>query len=224
MYEAAKVSSVETLTDRRAGTRHVAVMLVAKLNCDHSNSICRIRNISAMGVRLTTHFELVPGQQISLELRSDLRMTGEVMWSRDGNAGVQFASPIDVPRFLARPESRIDRIKVRAPRYDCKVEAVVTTDSGSLTCRIADIGMSGAGIVDLPLSSAFRQGKVLKLETEGISAHNATVAWVTGQRAGLKFRHPLSYTDLQQWLNDSTRLRHAESLCRDEQSSANFFP
>lgn len=211
MNNAAQAELVDTHVDRRADARHVAVMLIAKLSCGHSQTICRIRNISAMGARIVTLFPLTPGDSIGIELRSDLKMDGKVMWFRDSNSGVQFDVPIDVSRYLLRPESKIDRIKVRAPRYHCIADAIVRSDSGSLSCKITDIGLSGAGLVDLPDKAALRPGYELKLETDGISAHHATVAWIADRRAGLKFRHPLKYTELQDWLSAATRL-----ICRPE--------
>lgn len=206
MHDAAKMDPVEPYADRRSGTRHVAVMLIAKLSFGQSQTIGRIRNMSAMGARVETHAVLNPGEAIAIELRSDLKMAGRVIWFRDGNAGVQFDTSIDISRFLVRPENRIDRIKARAPRYHCIADAVVRADSVSFPCKITDIGMSGAGLVDLSVKTAFRPGQILKLETDGISAHNASVAWAADHRAGLKFRHPLKYTELQRWLGTATRL------------------
>lgn len=200
MYSATLLEPVETIIDRRADTRHVAVMLIAKLSSAHFNIICRIRNISAMGARLETSVYLIPGQLISLELRSDLRTTGQVMWAHNGSAGVQFKTPIDVSRYLVRPESKIDRIKVRAPRYHSSVGAVITADSGRIVCAISDIGLSGVGLAELPDRVSFRQGQMLKFSTEGISQHHASIAWVSGNRAGIKFRQPLKYTELESWL------------------------
>lgn len=215
MHDAALVEQVEPLADRRSGARHVAVMLIAKLSFGQSHTIGRIRNMSAMGARVETHVVLNPGEAIEIELRSDLKMAGQIMWFSDGNAGVQFDAPIDVSRFLIRPENRVDRIKVRAPRYHCIADAVVRADSASFSCKITDIGMSGAGLVDLPVKTAFKPGQILKLETDGISAHNASVVWAADHRAGVKFRHPLKYTELQQWICEATRL-----ICSPEEHRA----
>jgi PilZ domain len=206
MHAAATVELIDTIPERRAGVRHIAVMLIAKLSHAHTHTICRIRNISAMGARLETGLNLATGQLVSLELRSDLQMTGRIMWTRNGNAGVQFDAPIDVRRYLMRPENKIDRIRARAPRYRCIADAIVLTDDGCLSCKITDIGLSGAGLIELPDLVSFRQGQILKLKADGISSHHASVAWVANKRAGIKFRHPLKYTELQDWLNDCIKL------------------
>jgi len=202
MLEAAAAEPDIQVVERRASARHIAVMLIAKLSCADTQTICRIRNISSMGARIETNMALKQGALLALELRSDLKMTGRVMWAKDGNAGIQFDAAIDVSRFLMRSESRIDRRKPRPPRYQCAVNVVLVTDGGCFSCSMFDIGLSGAGLCDLPPRTKLRAGHVVKLIADGISSHHATVAWTDGNRAGIKFRHPLKYTELQEWLLD----------------------
>lgn len=202
MLEAVSAEPDMQVVERRASARHIAVMLIAKLSCADTQTICRIRNISSMGARIETNMALKQGALLALELRSDLKMTGRVMWAKDGNAGVQFDAAIDVPRFLMRSESRIDRRKPRPPRYQCAANVVLVTDGGCFSCSMFDIGLSGAGLCDLPPRTKLRTGHVVKLIADGISSHHATVVWTDGNRAGIKFRHPLKYTELQEWLLD----------------------
>jgi len=190
------------VVERRTSARHIAVMLIAKLSCADTQTICRIRNISSMGARIETNLALKKGAILALELRSDLKMTGRVMWANGGHAGVQFDEAIDVARYLMRSESRIDRRKPRPPRYQCAANVVLVTDGGCFSCSMFDIGLSGAGLSDLPPRTKLRPGLVVKLIADGISSHHATVAWADGNRAGIKFRHPLKYTELQEWLLD----------------------
>ncbi len=202
MQIAVTENTAAELVERRSSERHVAVMLIAKFSSGPVQSICRIRNISSMGARVEMSIALQIGQRVSLELRSDLQMTGRIMWIKDGNAGVQFDAAIDVAKFLSRSESKIDRIKARAPRYQCFTNVVIVTDGGCFSCNMADIALSGAGLVDIPARAKLRSGHILKIIVDGISAHHATIAWVDDHRAGIKFRHPLRYTDLQEWLLD----------------------
>lgn len=202
MLITATEKSVVDIVERRSSERHVAVMLIAKLSCQNAQTICRIRNISATGARIETNLAVQIGQPMTLELRSDLHMNGKIMWAKNGNAGIQFDTPIDVTRFLLRSESKIDRIKARAPRYDCFANIVIVIDSGCYSCTMLDIGLSGAGLSDIPARAKLRPGHIVKIIADGISSHHASVAWVDGNKAGIKFRHPLKYTDLQEWLID----------------------
>lgn len=203
MLAATFPESSGSVSERRASARHVAVILIAKLSMATEQSICRIRNISEMGALIETAMRLTVGQTVSLELRSDLCMTGQIMWADDGRAGVRFDAPIDVSRYLVRPESKIDRVKARAPRYRCSADAIIGVDNRCVPCKVNDIGLSGVRLSNLPHRALIRQGHLLKFVTEGLSSHNATVAWIDGENAGIKFRHPLKYTELQEWLVDN---------------------
>ena len=198
-------------SERRASARHIAVMLIAKLACADTQNVCRIRNISSTGARLETNMLLQLGQSISLELRSDLRTTGRVIWTKDGNMGVRFDDEIDVARYLMRTESKIDRMKARAPRYQCAAEVILVTDGGCFSCNLFDIGLSGAGLADLSTKAKVRPGSIIKLIADGISSHHANVAWVDGNRAGIKFRHPLKYTELHDWLLEYSTPQDSDS-------------
>ncbi|MGB5076350.1 MAG: PilZ domain-containing protein [Sphingorhabdus sp.] len=204
--QAAQDQTLETATpERRLGQRHTAVILVAKLSTNSNQSVCRVRNISEMGAKLETRIALEIGQQVDLELRSDLKMSGRIVWVNGGHAGVQFNTAIDVERFLTRPESRIDRIRARAPRYKCAAKALVLSDLGNFACSMSDIALFGACLTNLPNPAMMRDGQVIKLMVEGIPAHHATVAWINGTSAGIKFRHPLRYNDLDEWLCDNAQ-------------------
>lgn len=188
--------------ERRSADRHVAVMLIAKVTSLGQQSICRIRDISTMGVKIETNIDLKVGQSAALELRSDLKMTGRVRWKKGSNAGIQFDAPIDMSRYLLRTESKIDRIKARPPRYSCSAEAMVFTDNGCCACLVADISLSGAGLRNITEKMKLRPGQTLRFMSDGLSVHHATIAWTDSDRVGLKFRQPIKYTELQEWLTE----------------------
>jgi hypothetical protein len=186
--------------DRRLNQRHVAVILVAKLSTGSINSICRIRNISTSGALLESNLAFPKGQTVTLELRSDLRACGQVMWTKRGQIGVKFQEAIEVARYLLRPENRVDRIRARAPRYQCQAPAGLEFDGHRVACSVYDISLSGAGLGNFPTGLPLRHGLKVKLLVEGISSHHAMVVWNTHKNAGIRFRQPIRYTELQNWL------------------------
>jgi PilZ domain len=147
-----------SVSERRSHARHVAVILIAKLSMATEQSICRIRNLSEMGALIETTVKLSVGQTVSLELRSDLCMTGQIVWADDARAGVRFDAPIDVTRYLVRSEGKIDRVKARAPRYRCSADAIIGVDNRRVPCKVNDIGLSGAKLSNLPHRALIRQG------------------------------------------------------------------
>lgn len=202
MQVATTIDVVSEYVERRNADRHVAVMLIAKVTSQGQQSICRIRDISATGLKIETSIDLKVGQVAALELRSDLKMTGHVRWKKGQNVGIQFDAPIDMSRYLLRTESKIDRIKARAPRYSCSAEAMVFTDNGCCACLVSNISLSGAGLRNITIKMKLRPGQTLRFMSDGLSVHHATIAWTDCDRVGLKFRQPIKYTELQEWLDD----------------------
>jgi len=192
----------DRLAERRHTVRHVAVMLLAKLTSDSDATICRIRNISATGAQIETKAVLIRNQPLALELRSDLKMNGRVAWSDGCLAGVQFETAIDVNRYLTRSESRIDRIKVRAPRFQCHASIFLIADGQCIACHATDISLSGMGLASLPARAILKNDQIVSIIADGLSLHKASVTWSQGDRIGLRFRNPLRYTDLREWLAD----------------------
>lgn len=204
-----QIATTSDLEDRclekRNSERHVGLMLIAKIESIGMESVCRIRNISATGAQIETNIPLECDQSVALELRSDLKLIGQVRWSNGEYAGLQFDTPIDVTRYLLRPESKIDRIKVRAPRYQCHAEAMVITDMGNFRCLVSDVSLSGACITNLTSKVKLKPSQTVQFSCDGLPIRHACIAWVDGERLGLNFRHPVRHTELQAWLTDYSR-------------------
>jgi hypothetical protein len=202
MQAATTIDVISKFDERRSSDRHVAVMLIAKVTSQGQQSICRIRDISTTGVKIETNIDLHACESVALELRSDLKMIGRVRWKRGQSAGIQFDAAIDLERYLLRTESKIDRIKARAPRYRCSAGAMAFTDHGCFTCLVSDISLSGVGLTNIPEKMKLRAGQTLRVISDGLSARHALIVWVDCDRVGLKFRQPIKYTELQEWLAD----------------------
>jgi|GEM_PF-1892894 len=195
----------DSYLEKRNSERHVGLMLIAKIESMGMESVCRIRNISATGTQIETNIPLKCDQSVALELRSDLKLTGRVRWKNREYAGLQFDTPIDVTRYLLRPESKIDRIKVRAPRYQCHAEAMVIADMGNFRCLVSDVSLSGACVSNLPSKVKLKPGQTVQFSCDGLPVRYACITWADCDRLGLNFRHPVKYTELQAWLTEYSR-------------------
>lgn len=190
----------ETEPDRRNASRHVAVMLNAKIAVDGVEGLCRIRNISTNGAKLETRLSTEPGQKVAIELRSDLTATGTVRWLSSPYLGIEFDHGLDLEKFLKRPERRIEKIHPRAPRYRCDFPAVIRTGTANRPCRLLDISLSGAKFSGVP---QIRVGEAITMQVKGLPTRQSTIMWVKAQEVGLRFRSGLQYGDLEQWLFDT---------------------
>ena len=205
MQSAMTAEKLESATERRSGARHVAVILIAKLTVGSVHSVCRIRNISISGALLELSHVIAPGQKVLLELRSDLVVSGKIVWTKNGHSGVQFDNHIDVSQYLSRTESRLNRIKVRAPRYRCTADALLEHNGQMFACTLFDIAMSGARLCNLPAELTLKRGHPVKLMRDSMPSRNAIVVWTDKHSAGIKFHQPLKYGQLEDWLSENWR-------------------
>ena len=93
-------------SERRSSERHIKILRVGTVIVDGRRELCLIRNISAGGVMAHVYSQLTPGQHVAIELKTSQPVTGRVVWTRGGNAGIQFDCPVDVAELLADSAGR----------------------------------------------------------------------------------------------------------------------
>jgi hypothetical protein len=197
MYEAKVPPQSDLSADRRTAKRHMAVLLLVKLDIDGREALARITNLSRTGARIETSLPLAVGSAISIELRSDVAADAIVRWIDGQSAGVEFNTPIDVDRFLSRKVSSLSRKKPRPPRYVCDAPARVTTEEGAFSADLMDLSMSGAR---LSSEAEWKADDTIVLAIEGLKPRRARVAWTRGGVAGIEFMLPLNYRQFDVWL------------------------
>lgn len=181
--------------------RTVTTLLVARLeSADGTDNLCRIRNISAHGMQLETGQPVRPGERISVELRSTLRLEGRIIWAAPGRAGVQFANDIDILRLLApagAPELSQPALP-RAPRFlaDCRVR--VGENSRWATARLTNLSQSGARLI---LDEASSVAQLVSLAIPRLSTRRCAVRWCDECSIGLSFFDLLTYAEMSDWLS-----------------------
>ena len=96
----------EGADDRR---RRDSVFLLAQVTgADGSAQGYRARNLSADGVCIDQSGEFAPGMTLTLSIGLVEKIEAEVMWSRDGQAGLKFAAPIDPALARKRAPKSLD--------------------------------------------------------------------------------------------------------------------
>lgn len=181
--------------------RTVTILIVAKLVSERGESLCRIRNISSGGLMLESRAPLAKGDPIGVELRSGRRLSGRVVWSRDGRAGVQFDGSVVVEEIVALPSaekpSRLRRARQpRPPRIAAEARVEVTTAAGRVYARMIDISQGGARLL---LPFRVQPGERMTLAVPGLPAKLAHARWA-GEEVGVAFAEPLSFDALTEWL------------------------
>lgn len=131
------------LPDRREAARQISVRLAAKIVVAGREFLCRVHNISPGGAKIETRANLLVGNEISIEFRSNLSFAGTVRWKNGAYAGIEFDSLANLDAVLKKSGVSIARIKPRLPRYSCKVPAKLESELQITDCETVDISPNG---------------------------------------------------------------------------------
>lgn len=211
MFQEKVVAKSSEAAERRTAKRHMSVFLLAKVTTEQHQALGRVLNLSQTGAKIETSLKLRAGDALTLEIRSDLKASGTVRWSRNQSIGVEFDHPVDIDRFLSRQNDKLGRVKPRAPRYLCDAEATVNADTETGTFKVRDVSLSGAGLAgDLTLS---RNDDIL-VTIFGLKPRRAKVIWASADGVGITFLKPLDYRDLESWLSETNIVSEGQSSKR----------
>lgn len=194
-------------TDR--APRTMTTLLVGKLLCDGlGEQLCRVRNLSANGMLIEALRIPDVADMVTVELRCGQRLAGEVVWSQEGRAGIQFAAPIEVEAVLATarsttPAARLHKAVPRAPRFAVQCPARLMCNGTPFDAVIENISQSGAR---LRVIGQPELDRVMTLVAPGLSPRSFSVRWRHEDGMGVAFIDMIPYAELSPWL---TRLEIA---------------
>ena len=188
--------------DRRSNERHIKILRVGTIVVDGRRELCLIRNISAGGVMAHVYSQLTPGQAVSIELKTSQPVSGRVVWTRGGNAGIQFDTSVDVAELLAAPHGVDNGWRPRTPRVE--IDRMATLRVGARTCWVhaRDISQSGVKI-EAEADDAPAAGEEVVITLEGFRPLAGVVRWATDGACGISFNGLIPFGDLIDWLKQS---------------------
>jgi hypothetical protein len=185
--------------------RTVTTLLVGKLRCKGTvEHLCRIRNISATGMMIETHHPVGYANWVTVELRGGDWLQGNVVWSTQGRAGVEFASPIDVDTILANAKAGMARprgVAPRAPRFDVECAARINSFGRYIDVTLINVSQSGAR---LRMPKPPRPDTEVILSVPGLPTRRCTTRWAREDMAGFVFLEVIPYHELAAWLEHSS--------------------
>ena len=180
--------------DRRDGDRHLTLFRVGAMSVDGRRELCLIKNISEGGMMIRPYCPLAEGTKLTIELKSGYAVACTVAWLRDGSAGVEFETPVDILEILASTE---DGPRPRMPRIEIDCHATVREGSNVSRMRVQDVSQGG---VKLESSVILSKGVDLVVSLPGLDPQPASVRWVEGGNLGVTFNRILPLADLVGWL------------------------
>ena len=185
--------------DRRSSERHIKILRVGTIVVDGRRELCLIRNISAGGVMAHVYSQLTPGQAVSIELKTSQPVSGRVVWTRGGNAGIQFDTSVDVAELLAAPQGVDNGWRPRTPRVE--IDRMATLRVGARTCWVhaRDISQSGVKI-EAEADDAPAADEEVVITLEGFRPLAGVVRWSADGLCGISFNGLIPFGDLIEWL------------------------
>ncbi len=190
-------SAVPAPPERRGSQRHIKILRVGTLVVDGRRELCLIRNISAGGLMAHVYSVLTPGQRVMVELKTNQAVAGRVVWTREGNAGIQFDAAMDVAELLASPSVLDNGWRPRTPRVE--VDRLATLRAGARTTWVhaRDISQSG---VKVETDRAPAEGEEIVLTLDGFRPLAGVVRWAGAGHCGIAFNQLIPFGELIAWL------------------------
>lgn len=186
-------------SERRDGKRHLTLFRVGAMTVDGRRELCLIKNISEGGMMIRPFCDLSEGAQLTIELKCGFSALGTVSWTRNGSAGVEFATPVDVVEILSPAQ---EGPRPRMPRLE--VDCFATVRDGGMVhrMRVQDVSQGG---IKLESSLVLDEGTGLVVSLPGLAPQPAVVRWTEGGYLGVTFNRLLPLSDLVEWLRATRR-------------------
>lgn len=179
--------------DRRSGQRYMSVLQAGKIVTETLQELCLIRNISSRGVMTEIFAPIEVGTRIQVEFKAGATVDGTVRWVKDGRAGIEFDSPVDVHQVLA---SQSGRMTPRAPRLSIDGTAKVTVNAMDEKLQVFDISQGG---IKVAAGMALEAGIDVVVEIEGLPVRAGVVRWVDDGHAGISFNRIMPLDQVAYW-------------------------
>ncbi len=194
----------EVSDERRSEARSATVFRPVLIETDQFAGFCLVRNLSALGLMGRVYTSFAEGMEIAVEFHPDKSVRGTIMWSRDGEIGVQFCEAIDVDQVLSDLARNLVAGKInRAPRLQMRCKAELAIGDRSLAIELQDVSQRG-----MKVSTSFvKPGDEVQVRIDGLEPRKATVRWTQPGTAGLNFHRALSFEELARWVIDQQASR-----------------
>ena len=183
--------------ERRQGERHLKILRVGTLVLNGRRELCLIRNISAGGLMAHVYSLVVPGQNVAVELKTNQQIAGSVIWTRGGNAGIQFDEPVDVAELLANPPLLDNGWRPRMPRVEIDRGATLRAGAQTQRVRARDISQSG---IKVESDQAPGEGEEIVLTLDNFRPLAGVVRWRNDRVCGIEFNGVIPFGELIDWL------------------------
>jgi len=199
--------------ERRSEERELlSVYRSATLRWQGVEGLCLIRNISSGGLMGRLHAELMPGEPVTIEIRSGTEIAGRIAWSQGGLVGVAFDERIDVLDVLHAPVAGEPGLVQRMPRVRISCPVGLFVDGARHQVTLVDASQGGAKLA----TDILREGDEVTVTIQGLDPRRGVVRWAHDGRAGIAFLAAIPFDTLARWALD----RQAELIQAEAEAGA----
>ncbi len=181
--------------DDRAAPRFTLLIRTAKLVVADRQYLCVIRDISATGTSIRTFHPIKKGGRTAIQLDTGQEYPVEPVWDRDGEAGFQFLTPIDVDDVV----QGISQYPRRDLRFDIEQEVKLRFAGQRFSAMLKNVSRQG-GLLECDTPIALDQR--VEIVGSGIPDIEARVRWRKEGRYGLIFDTTFSLANLALLVRD----------------------
>jgi hypothetical protein len=174
----------------------VDMLPIAKLVSGHTQTLCRIRAISAGGLAADCGADLPVGSEVHIELNAPQSIPGRVVWTRAEAVGIKFDEKVDIRALLANKASR-EGYQARPPRLEIDCSATIRIGGYQHQVDVRDISLGGLK-VDIRDPDVLDQKALITIES--LPPLKGCVRWYRDGQAGILFDKPLKFEELTAWL------------------------
>jgi hypothetical protein len=186
--------------ERREDERLIKILRVGTLIVDGRRELCLIRNISAGGVMAHVYSKLLPGQQVTIELKATQPVSGRVVWVDEAEAGIKFDSLVDVAELLANPAVLDNGWRPRTPRVEIDRMATLRAGARTYWVHARDISQSGVKVeTDNPPPADTE----IVVALDGLRPIAGIVRWSSDTACGVAFNQLIPFGELIAWLKSA---------------------
>jgi hypothetical protein len=190
------VPGPELELERRSEEReNLSVYRSATLRWQGVEALCLIRNISSGGLMGRLHAELMPGEPVTIEIRSGVPIAGHVAWSHGDMVGVAFDHRIEVLDVLQAPTSGEQGVAQRMPRVRISCPVSLIVDGSRHQVTLVDASQGGVKLA----TGILREGDEVTVTVQGLEPHRGVVRWSHDGHAGVAFLRPIAFEPLARW-------------------------
>lgn len=193
---------IEEVPERRRSLRTATVFQVAKLVTSRHEELCLLRDVSPTGLKAEVYCSLAAGERIEIELKTEHRVAGEIVWASDGAIGMTFDEEVPVLAMLAHCafDDRIARI--RPSRLACAMPGSLAIEGREHPVTLLNVSLAG---MKMKFEGQAGDGKAIVSLAE-FGRRACTIRWTRGGEAGVMFDEPLNYADFVDWRRRLLRL------------------